>query len=414
MDLKRRDSPSLEGATSFFGCRPGALQHARAVLAQHCSDEAIAALAELKRRADRVLRDNDILSVVHKTQLPPSGDKHDYASYAPYWWPDPDSASGLPYVRRDGVMNPDAKDDTISDSSRRIKLELTMRTACMAYYFTGEEKYAAYALRQARCWFLDEETRMNPHLTYAQARRGSIESGNRCGLLEGRHIIQAADALGMIAEAEGWRADEREQLDEWLRRFLDWYIHSHQGEAESRAENNHGSFYDEQVARLALCLGRGDLAQQVLQQATQKRIAAQVDADGRMPAELARTNSLSYSMLNLRALCALAVLGEHVGVDLWSYRSEGGGCIAAAFDFVSPYIDPQANAAAMWPYEQQQPFAFDAAGLAALPELRMAALVLCRPEYEDLAGRLRGSSGSSKFDAFLATCGKSGIDTDFQ
>ncbi len=34
--------------------------------------------------------------------IPPSGDKHDYASMGPYWWPDPNTPDGLPYIRRDG------------------------------------------------------------------------------------------------------------------------------------------------------------------------------------------------------------------------------------------------------------------------------------------------------------------------
>ena len=40
-----------------------------------------------------------------------SGDIHDYASMGPYWWPNPDTPNGLPYVRRDGVGNPEAKEN---------------------------------------------------------------------------------------------------------------------------------------------------------------------------------------------------------------------------------------------------------------------------------------------------------------
>src|SRR5262249_147611 len=41
-------------------------------------------------------------SVMDKKEVAPSGDKHDYLSYARYWWPNPKSPDGLPYIRRDG------------------------------------------------------------------------------------------------------------------------------------------------------------------------------------------------------------------------------------------------------------------------------------------------------------------------
>jgi hypothetical protein len=33
-------------------------------------------------------------------------------SLAPYWWPDPKSPNGLPYIRRDGERNPEIKQIT--------------------------------------------------------------------------------------------------------------------------------------------------------------------------------------------------------------------------------------------------------------------------------------------------------------
>ena len=56
----------------------------------------------------RLLRDSEKAldvkpqSVTDKEQVPPSGDKHDYMTQAPYWWPDPKKPNGLPYIRRDG------------------------------------------------------------------------------------------------------------------------------------------------------------------------------------------------------------------------------------------------------------------------------------------------------------------------
>ena len=53
------------------------------------------------KRADEHLKKGPY-SVTYKKALPPSGDKHDYISMGPYWWPNPKTADGLPYIRRDG------------------------------------------------------------------------------------------------------------------------------------------------------------------------------------------------------------------------------------------------------------------------------------------------------------------------
>src|ERR1700722_276598 len=46
-----------------------------------------------------------IATIVDKPQPSPTGDAHDYVSYARYYWPNPDTPSHLPFVRRDGRSN---------------------------------------------------------------------------------------------------------------------------------------------------------------------------------------------------------------------------------------------------------------------------------------------------------------------
>ena len=62
------------------------------------------------------------LSVMQKGRIPLSGDKHDYMSMAPYWWPDTTKPNGLPFVRRDWKIYPASRDDHDG-----VRLEL-MRT----------------------------------------------------------------------------------------------------------------------------------------------------------------------------------------------------------------------------------------------------------------------------------------------
>src|SRR4029078_6305232 len=63
-------------------------------------------LLKLRSDADKALTAGSF-SVTSKTVVPPSGDKRDYMSQAPYFWPNPKSQSGLPYIRRDGERNPE-------------------------------------------------------------------------------------------------------------------------------------------------------------------------------------------------------------------------------------------------------------------------------------------------------------------
>jgi hypothetical protein len=103
-----------------------------------------------------------------------------------------------------------------------------------------------------------------------------------------------------------------------------------------------------QVTDYALFLGDKQLAVETLERVKTRRIALQIEPDGRQPLELARTNAFSYSVGNLDGLMQLAWLGQHVGVDLWSYKTADGRCIRAALDYLLPY----ATGSKQWTYQQ--------------------------------------------------------------
>src|SRR6266849_953765 len=144
------------------------------------------ALAQLEADARKAL-DAGPYSVVNKKTTPPSGDKHDYMSQAPYFWPNPNTANGLPYIRRDGARNPEI--NKITDHRSLDQIESSVETLALAYYFKGDEAYAAKADQLLRAFFLDTATRMNPNLQSAQLIPG-FNTGRGIGLIETRGLTQ--------------------------------------------------------------------------------------------------------------------------------------------------------------------------------------------------------------------------------
>jgi hypothetical protein len=339
-------------------------------------DEELApAVARLRREADEALQAGPF-SLVEKKTLPPSGDKHDYMSVGPYWWPNPKTPDGKPYVRRDGYTNPERHR---YDNVPLGRMCGAVNTLALAYYLTGREPYAAQAARLLRTWFLDPATRMNPNLTYAQAIPG-ICDGRGIGIIDTTGLAQLVDAVGLLAESKAWTKADQQALQAWFREYLQWMLTSKQGQEESRAKNNHGTWYDVQAASFALFVGDEGTAREVLGQAAARRIAAQIEPDGRQARELARTKSFGYSSMNLHGMFQLAVLGWHFGVDLWNFQTDDGRGVRKALDWMLPFVVGEKP----WEYEQIEPLRPGRF----FPLLRRAAIAYREPRYEKVIANL--------------------------
>lgn len=302
------------------------------------------ALRRLTREADSAAQLTPF-TVTAKRRTPPSGDKHDYMSFGPYWWPDSTKPNGLPYIRRDGEVNWDLRGD--SDALRLYAMTDAVETLALAYYFTNSARYAERAATFLRTWFIDPATRMNPHLRYAQAIPG-VSEGRGIGIIDTRDLGRVTDATALLAGSVAWTAELDRDVRAWMAEYLDWLKTSEHGRDEAAERNNHGTWYDVQVVALSLFTGDTATARLVAEQARTKRIAAQIDSLGRQPLETARTRSLHYSVENLDAMTRLADMAQSLGVDLWNWEARNGASIRKAIAFVAPF----AAAREQWPFQQ--------------------------------------------------------------
>jgi hypothetical protein len=310
--------------------------------------EIVKEVAMVIKGADSYLDDKPA-SVMDKSMTPTSGSKHDYMSLAPYFWPDPSKPNGMPYMRKDGERNPEIK--KIIDHTLLSDLEHKCRYLSLAYYFTGDEKYAAKANELLKVWFLDPETKMNPNLNYAQAIMG-LNDGRGIGIIESRALCNLADWMGLLAGAKLFPKENLAAIKDWYRQYLTWMQTSKNGKDEHNSKNNHGTHYDVQLVTYALFTGDKALAQKVLND-TKKRISLQIEPDGKQPLELARTNAYGYSTMNLDGWVNMATLGDKAGVDLWNYTTTDGRGIRKALDYLLPYSLGEK------PFEQQQIGVYD-------------------------------------------------------
>jgi hypothetical protein len=312
------------------------------------------------------------LSVTQKKILPEGADSHEYISMAIYYWPDPTKANGKPYINKDGQVNPEKNDTDKYDSARLSKMISTVNTLSLAYYLTDKEDYAKHSAELLRTWFLNADTKMNPNLDYGQGVPGK-DTGRSSGIIDTVSLISIIDSVKMLENSENWTETDSSSLKKWFSDYVDWLQQSTLGKKEAAATNNHSVWYDAQVASFAYYIGRQDISKSIVEQAKVKRITTQIQADGSMPRELARTRSMDYTMYNLEAFTTLAQIGEKVDVDLWNYASEDGKSIKLAYNYLYPYLQDKSN----WKYqnivqENNKSFA---------PYLAIAAKKLNNPDY---------------------------------
>ncbi|NHW35406.1 alginate lyase family protein [Paenibacillus aceris] len=272
------------------------------------------------------------------------GSVHDYYSNGDYWWPNPNTPDGLPYVRRDGESNPD------NFHAHRILLRrMRSRVACLAaaYRITGEKQYAAKAVQLLDAFFLNENTRMNPHLLYAQAVPGVCD-GRGIGVIDTLHLIDAAAAVHVLQSEPATMTDTQvlHEVSSWFSEYLQWMNEHPQGVEERNEPNNHGICWFVQAAAFARLTGHHALLDWCREQYKSRLFEEQMDTDGSFPRELSRTKPYAYSLFTLDNLVTLTHILSTPNENLWEFQLSDGRGLRKGIEFLLPYMENKQT----WPY----------------------------------------------------------------
>lgn len=299
--------------------------------------------ARILKDAALALEQSPITITEHRARLSPGG-PHQYYSNGDYWWPNPNTTNGLPYIRRDGFSNPKN-----FNAHRRCVRRLRDAVADLgaAYRITRNDLYVKKAVSLLQVFFLRPETRMDPDLRYAQAIPG-VSEGRGIGIIDTLHLIEVPKAVEAMEPSTALPSDVVHGLKQWFADYLHWMRTSKNGQDEARARNNHSVAYWLQVAVFAQFVGDGQLLDECRRRFKDGFVARQMSTDGSFPRELARTKPYGYSIFQLDNLATLCQVLSTRDDDLWTFTLPDGRGMRKAMEFLFPYLADKSK----WPYRR--------------------------------------------------------------
>ena len=325
--------------------------------------------------ADRYLSEPPVtITASHSPRS--AGGPHDYFSEGDYWWPDPEHPGG-PYIRRDGLTNPD-NFNTHREAIIRLSLHVPALTA--AWVLTRDRRYAAHAALHLQAWFVTPATRMNPNLEYAQAIFG-VSKGRGIGIIDTIHLTEVAQSARLLQKiSPALPGFDASAVNNWFADYLSWVSTSKNGIDEREATNNHGSCWVMQVAAFASYTKNEGILADCRDRLRNVLIPKQVAPNGSFPQELARTKPYSYSLFNLDILTTTChiLASSPAEAALWEAKSPDGQSLQDSVAFYAPFIANKAS----WPYAHDVEY-FDDLPVRQ-PSLLFAGLTYKHPAWIDL------------------------------
>lgn len=303
-----------------------------AVLALPSFDLAAYERPRLIQQADSVLtlEPKTIVTAINPRS---AGGPHDWSSEGDYWWPDPKNPDG-PYLQHDGMTNPA---NFIVHRDLMLAFVRAFDALAAAYRVTGDERYAAAAVKHLHAWYVDPATRMNPNLQYAQAIHGRY-TGRGTGVIDTVHFAEVALGVEALRGSKALTQEEDAAVTGWFRDYLAWIRTSKNGIEESKATNNHGTCWALQEAAFAHLVGDQAALEDARRRFTEVLLPHQMAPDGSFPQELRRTKSYGYSIFDLDVMTALAEVLSTPQDDLMKFTLPDGRNPIKGVAFLAPYL----------------------------------------------------------------------------
>src|ERR1700752_1675735 len=288
--------------------------------------------ARVLKAANQYLKEAPI-TITASSSTRSAGGPHDFFSEGDYWWPDPQNPDG-PYIQRDGMTNPNNFVD-----HRRYLMRLSVQVPALvaAWKLTRDERYANHAVKHVKAWFVDQTTRMNPNLQYAQAIYGRT-TGRGIGIIDTIHLVEVARAIEVLKDSKALNASDLGGIIQWFSDYLEWMTTSKNGIEEREAKNNHGTCWVMQVAAFADLVGNQELLIYCRNRFKTVLVPNQIAVDGSFPEELTRTKPYGYSLFNLDALSTICEILSTPRDSLWTFSLSDGRSVAKALAYMYPFI----------------------------------------------------------------------------
>jgi len=240
-----------------------------------------------------------------------------------------------------------------SEKYDRTRLQLMFdNTVALAlgWYLTGRREFAAHGAQLVRTWFLNPATRMNPHLRFAQVRRGhNNDEGYESGIIELKDLYYFLDAVRILEQSGSLGPEDTDKFRNWLTDYLLWLETSRQGKKEVTAANNHGTYFDLQVLAILSYLEDQRKLRDVFLRA-QTRIKQQFTEAGEQPAEMARSMTQHYVFFNLQGWLNIFLIAYAQGLPTGPWTNEPYRRLSAAFRWIMKHDIRN------WPYQQIEKF----------------------------------------------------------
>ncbi len=282
--------------------------------------------------ADKYLNESPI-TITSASSPRSAGGKHDFFSEGDYWWPDPQNPDG-PYIQKDGMTNPD---NFILHRKAMIRLSIQAPALTAAYIITHDKKYALKAIEHFKAWFVNEETRMNPNLLYAQAIKGKF-TGRGTGIIDTIHLIEVARSIMVLEKAGLIDNNDLTSIKKWFSDYLEWLTNHKYGKDEMNAKNNHATCFIMQYAAFALLTGDSEKLNFSKKRFKEILLPGQMAEDGSFPQELRRTKPYNYSLFNLDAMATICRILSDKEENLFEFTLPDGRNLKKGIEFMYPFI----------------------------------------------------------------------------